>query len=116
MMNTIQSSTDNPNRGATHHLYRLYLFALVVVVLLAETISIIVIFKRHELHLDSLGVYVFPLLVLLPGLTGIRTYYQFKVEFASIAPTKSVPPGSARAFDISHIGLWCLTYSARTPQ
>lgn len=72
---------------------------MVVVVLLAEVIAIILIFKRQELHLYGIygiAVFVFPLLVLMPGLTGMNAYWQFKKDLAAIAPTKDVPQASLR--------------------
>ena len=96
MMNSAQLPAHDPDRGVMRLVYRSFLFAVTLLACLSETIAIVLFFERRQLGLDSTLAWILPLLVLLPGLAGVRTYRQIKASFAA-ARMETIPPAIWRA-------------------
>jgi hypothetical protein len=49
-----------------------------VLFVLIETIAVGMVIKRHEMHIESLAVYLLPILVSLPWVAGVQSYIKIK--------------------------------------
>lgn len=99
MTNSMESSTST--RGAIHVVSRSFIYLTVVLACVTEASAIALAFRYRELGINAIIAYTFPLLVLLPGLEGIRTYRQIKTSLLTNDQTKPVPEGISQGLTIT---------------